>query len=92
MGDRSRGVYLKYEVHRTDGSHEPGGKHYGCRYFVLDVDCDPHAVAALRAYADSCAAEYPRLSLDVKRMALDLEQEIKDRAEDAAPCSTKEGE
>ena len=65
MGDRTRGLYSKFEVCRTDGSSEPGGKHHGCEYFVLDLTHDKHAAAALRAYAASCATEYPLLSADL---------------------------
>lgn len=65
MGDKTRGIYHKFEVTRVDGSSAPGGKHCGCYYFVLDLDHDPHAKAALRAYADSCRAEYPRLAADL---------------------------
>ncbi len=66
MGDRTRGLYNKFRVERTDGSSAPGKKHDGCQYFVLDCDHDPHAVAALQAYARSCEAEYPALAKDVR--------------------------
>lgn len=66
MGDKTRGLYEKYTVTRNDGSSEPGGKHHGCEYFVLDLTHDPHASAALRAYADSCAADYPLLAADLR--------------------------
>lgn len=66
MGDRTRGLYNKFIVRRTDGSSEIGGRHYCCSYFVLDVDHDPHAIAALKAYALGCADEYPLLSRDLK--------------------------
>jgi hypothetical protein len=65
MGDPTRGLYHKFNVSRTDGTSEPGGKHEGCAYFVLDCDHDPHAKAALAAYAESCRAEYPLLSADL---------------------------
>ena len=64
--DAQRGLYRKYEVRRTDGSSEPGGKHEGCIYFVLDLDHDPHALPALEAYADSCEADYPELAKDLR--------------------------
>lgn len=47
------GLYKKFNVSRTDGRERPGQKHFGCRYFVLDLDHDPHAPAAIRAYAKS---------------------------------------
>jgi len=40
-------------VRRTDGQSEAGQKHDGCNYFVLDIDHDPHAVPALKAYIES---------------------------------------
>lgn len=49
-----RGIYRKYELRRTDGSSEPGGKHEKCSYFVLDITHDPHAIPALEAYAQAC--------------------------------------
>ena len=66
LKDEQRGLYRKYEVRRTDGSSGPGGKHESCRYFVLDLDHDPHAAPALEAYADSCAHDYPRLAMDLR--------------------------
>lgn len=66
MSDKKRGLYLKFEVTRTDGSSEPGGKHHGCEYFVLDLTHDKHAKAALLAYAESCELEYPLLAADLR--------------------------
>lgn len=60
-----QGLFRKFEVRRVDGSDRPGGKHHGCRYFVLDMRHDPHAMPALRAYALSCAATHPQLSADI---------------------------
>lgn len=65
LPDSQRGLYEKYSVRRADGSSEPGGKHEGCEYFVLDLTHDKHAGAALQAYASSCAAEYPALAADL---------------------------
>jgi hypothetical protein len=61
-----QGIFRKFEVRRVDGSDQPGGKHHGCRYFVLDMDHDAHAPAALRAYADSCANSHPQLAADLR--------------------------
>lgn len=72
MGDRTRGVYHKFNVTRTDGKSEPGQKHDGCFYFVLDCDHDPHARAALQAYAESCKDEYPALSSEVSLIASEM--------------------
>lgn len=65
MADGDRGVYRKYDVKRTDGSSGPGGKHELCPYLVLDLVHDKHAIAALRAYAESCRAEFPELANDL---------------------------
>lgn len=56
--DRTRGLYAKYDVRRRDGKAKGP-------YFVLAYRTDPHARAALRAYADSCRAEYPALAADL---------------------------
>ena len=66
---RTTGLYHKFNVRRTDGTSEPGQKHDGCEYFVLDLTHDPHAAAALRAYADSCEADYPLLARHLRAKA-----------------------
>ena len=71
--DPNRGVYKKFEVTRTDGSSAEGGKHHGCRYFVLDLDHDPHARAAMEAYAKSVRKTHPKLYADILN-GLDLGQ------------------
>ncbi len=63
--DGQVGVYNKYDVRRTDGRCEPGEKHENCAYFVLDLTHDPHAVPALRAYAESCRRTHPQLAIDI---------------------------
>ncbi len=68
MDDTKRGLYRKYKVSRTDGSSKPGEKHDGCEYFVLDLEHDKHAKAALKAYAKSCAREFPALAKDLLEM------------------------
>ena len=49
MGDKNRGLYEKFTVHRNDGSDAIGGKHNGCEYFVLDLTQDRHPTAGLLA-------------------------------------------
>ena len=61
-----QGLFRKFIVTRTDGSSGPGGKHEHCAYFVLDMDHDAHAPAALRAYAEACSATHPQLAADLK--------------------------
>ena len=70
MTGRTRGLYAKYRITRTDGQSAPGKKHDGCHYFVLDLTHDKHAAPALRAYADSCEAEHPALARDLREEAL----------------------
>ena len=65
MGDKIRGLYDKFRVERRDGESEPGRKHDGCRYFVLDLTHDPHAQPAVRAYVESCRDEFPLLAADL---------------------------
>lgn len=60
-----QGLFNKFDVRRVDGSDAPGGKHYGCKYFVLDIDHDPAAGAALRAYAEAVKETHPMLSADL---------------------------
>jgi hypothetical protein len=68
MGDTTRGLYDKFTIRRTDGADLiVGGKHWECEYFVLDRTHDKFARAALLAYADACAAEYPLLAADLRR-------------------------
>lgn len=60
------GLYSKFEVTRTDGKSEPGQKHHGCEYLVLDMTHDPIAYSAVMAYAESCRkAGYHSLSVDL---------------------------
>jgi hypothetical protein len=61
-----QGLYRKFIVCRADGSSDPGGKHDGCDYFVLDLTHDKFARPALEAYAGACAEEYPQLATDIR--------------------------
>jgi len=67
MGDKTRGTYEKFYVERIDGQSAMGCKHEGCDYFVIDIDHDPFAAAALTAYADACQDEYPLLAADLRK-------------------------
>jgi hypothetical protein len=79
MGDKNRGLYGKFRVERTDGRSAPGEKHYGCRYFVLDLDHDEHAPAALIEYALSCQDEFPNLASDLLRMMHEPTESARER-------------
>lgn len=59
--DRTRGLYGKYkQIERVDG--KPVGQTY-----ILEYEKDPHARAALAAYADSCERDnYGPLAKDIR--------------------------
>lgn len=59
-------IYHKFNVSRTDGTDQPGGKHDGCAYFVLDLTHDPAAKHAVLAYADAVEATHPVLAADIR--------------------------
>lgn len=59
MSDKDRGIYLKYTVTKADGS--PVDEQ--ADYFVLRVDKDPAARAALLAYGRAC--DNPSLAADI---------------------------
>lgn len=80
----STGMYHKFNVARTDGSDQPGGKHYGCEYFVLDLTHDPFAKPAAAAYAAACETEYPMLAADM-RERYGLPAQPAERQGEAAP-------
>lgn len=63
MSDEERGLYHKFKVTRRN---DPDGRHDGCHYFVLDINHDRHARAALEAYADSCEDTHPALAADLR--------------------------
>jgi hypothetical protein len=92
MGDTTRGLYQKFTVVRTDGSSAPGGKHEGCEYFVLDLTHDKHALPALRAYIQSCRAEYPLLAEDLGRKLPHMVARILNRGEYPATEGGHDGE
>ncbi len=66
MSDPTKGVMHKYDVQRTDGSSKPGGKHELCAYFVLDLEHDEFAFAALAAYAAARKVKFPKLAEDLE--------------------------
>lgn len=70
--DKHRGIYKKFHVRRLSDIDR---KHLGCRYFVLDLDHDEHAIPALSAYAESCSDEYPLLSRDLEQIARKMAEE-----------------
>lgn len=62
-----QGLFQKFIIRRIDGTDQPGGKHAGCRYFVLDLTHDEHSPAAMRAYAAACKATHPDLAADIEK-------------------------
>lgn len=69
-------MYPKYHVEKLNG--KPVGP---C--FVLEFD-DPHARAAVAAYADSCEGDYPALAADLRRTLAEIES--KDAIEQLTEC------
>ena len=67
MGDKTRGLFKKFNVTRTDGQSAPGHKHFGCDYFVLDLTHDEFATDALKTYARKCRRKYPLLAADLDK-------------------------
>ena len=71
--DRARGLYPKFAVFRLpdpDADPAPSVAPYRTvtePLFVLRYQRDPHARAALEAYAKSCEADYPILAADLRR-------------------------
>lgn len=62
MDDKELGLYGKFYVKRLG---DDVGKHDACRYFVLDINHDPYAIACLRTYSWQCRETYPELSKDL---------------------------
>lgn len=86
MGDRTRGLYDKFQVRRNDGTSESGQKHNLCDYFVLDLTHDPHAIPALFAYADECDDDgYKQLAEDLRARARNAVTRLQGIGRDAAP-------
>ncbi len=64
MSDENRCLFQKYIITKTSGDPlDPEA-----RYFVLRYDKDPHAQAALLAYAESCQVDNPQLAADLCRV------------------------
>lgn len=62
--DTERGLYRKYELFRVN--EDPDHHFQICEpFFVLRYATDPHARAALVAYAESCRKDYPQLADDL---------------------------
>lgn len=60
-----RSLFQKFDVRRTDGTDQPGGRHHGCEYFVLDLTHDPAAKTALLHYAQAVKDTRPELSREL---------------------------
>lgn len=63
MGDleEPKGIYGKYEIRKTNGKDlDPKAV-----YFVLRLDTDPFARAAMLRYAEACQDEAPELARDI---------------------------
>lgn len=77
--EAKKGLYGKYYVCKAD--QKTGLPEDDARLdligignvFVLRYDKDPHAIAALKAYAASCAEENPRLAGDLLHLVAEHE-------------------
>lgn len=67
---KKEGIYQKFLVYRTDRKDAINEKHFGCKYFVLDLTHDEFAPDALIAYAEACKTKLPELSKSIKRMII----------------------
>jgi hypothetical protein len=65
---REMGIYDKYFVMRGDLQDMRGGRHFGCKHFVIDIIHDPFAKETLLRYAELCESEYPNLARDIRAM------------------------
>lgn len=72
IDQKATGLYKKFNVTRTDGTSEPGGKHENDEYFVLNLTTDKHALPAIAAYAKACANEFPVLANDLRTKLREL--------------------
>jgi hypothetical protein len=75
--DKEMGLYNKFKVERVDGGSNLGNKHQNCKYFVLDLTHDKHAIPAIIAYAESCKDEYPFLYRDLRKIIDENEKSTK---------------
>lgn len=72
--DRNRGLYRKYEVRKVIAQRDQRGEMGQVlvpitgEYFVMR-ETDPHAIAAINAYAQSCKDDYPTLAVELTDMA-----------------------
>lgn len=75
--DEDRGLYSKYRAFKIDGVEEimvgvpirVAGvqvEEVSAPFFLLKFH-DPFARIAIRAYADACEAEYPKLAADLRK-------------------------
>ncbi len=83
-GCLAEGFGDKFEVRRTDGQSDPGGRHDGCVYFTLDLTHDPIAREVALEYAMKAAVQ------GRTRLALELAGKARELAEEAATGGTRQ--
>lgn len=72
---KGKGIYEKYYVTRADEGDRPNHKHYGCKYFVLDLTHDRFVPETIRTYGRLArAAGYGPLASDLKDKADAMEK------------------
>ena len=85
-GDRAKGFYEKFNVERVDGGSKHFERHEHCDYFVIDLDHDPNACAALMTYAAACDMTHPLLADDLRQIALSTQLEGPTGPHDGIPA------
>jgi hypothetical protein len=89
--DRERGLYGKYLINGKYLIIKRDSDRVVYNAFVLRYDDDPFAIPALRAYADVCAARYPKLAADLQGLADHHEKAQRKHRETVARIEKLEG-
>ena len=66
------GLFEKFTVTRNEGMPKFRGEH-----FVLFPKRDPHAIAGMRAYAESCRDVLPNLAAHIDLWIAEIEREAR---------------
>ncbi len=70
--DGPKGIYGKYLIEKADGSPIAAA----AEYFVLRLDTDPCARAAVLRYADECEGRNPILAAELREWVADIEARV----------------
>jgi hypothetical protein len=92
LSDKNKGLYPKFYCQRIDGRDQEDGDREGASYFILDTTFDPHALPALKAYAESCQKEYPKLEKDLIKIIVEKEKSLEAQTHGPIACPECEEE